>query len=110
MEVNVKTCAKASYMIDSNRHQCCLAENLELNGAPISNLALTESLKYLGIIVAARRIVRLEAVKTKFTEMRIRLNKIIDSPLLTVQKIEAIKIPLLPVLDFILLNADAKVK
>jgi hypothetical protein len=59
MEVNVKKCATASYLIDINRHRYCLAENLELNGAPIDNLILAESLKYLGTIVAARRTVRL---------------------------------------------------
>jgi hypothetical protein len=43
-------------------------------------------------------------------EMRIRPDKIIDSPLLMVQKIDVIKIFLLPMLDFMLLNADASVK
>jgi hypothetical protein len=42
--------------------------------------------------------------------MRIRLEKIIDSPLLTVQKIDAIKTFVLPMLDFIPLNGDVRVK
>jgi hypothetical protein len=110
LEVNVKKCATASYLIDSNRHRCSLAENFELNGAPIPNLTLAESLKYLGTTVAARRTVKLEAVKTKLTEMRTRLAKIIDSPLLAVQKIDAIRTFLLPMLDFMLLNGDVGVK
>jgi hypothetical protein len=110
MEVNVKKCAMASYMTDSNRHRCYLAENLELNGAPIPNLTLAESLKYLGTTVAVTRTVRVEAVKTKLTAMRIRLDKIIDSPLLTVQKIDAMKTFLLQILNFMLLNGDANVK
>jgi hypothetical protein len=86
MEVNVKKCATASYLIDGNRHRCCLAENLTLNGSPIPNLTLTESLRYLGTTVAARRTVKLEATKTKLTEMRIRLEESIDSPLLIVRR------------------------
>jgi hypothetical protein len=110
MEVNVKKCATASYLMDSNRHRCSLAENLKLNGSSIPNLTLAESLKYLGTTVAARRTVKLEAAKTKLLEMRIRLEKIIDSPLLTVQKIDAIKTFVLPMLDFMLLNGDVGVK
>jgi hypothetical protein len=60
--------------------------------------------------VAARRTVKLEAAKMKLSEMRIRLENIIDSPLLTVQKIDATKTFLLPVLDFMLLNGDVGVK
>jgi hypothetical protein len=110
MEVNVKKCATAPYLIDSNRHRCSLAENLGLNGKPIPKRTLAESLKYLGTTVAARRTVKLETAKTKLTEMRVRLAKIIDSPLLTVQKIDAIKTFLLPMLDFMMLNGDVGVK
>jgi hypothetical protein len=110
MEVNVKKCATASYLIDGNRHRCSLAENLKLNGTPIPNITLAESLKYLGTTVAARRTVKLETVKTKFTEVRIRLAKIIDSPLLTVQKIDTIKTFLLPMLDFTMLNGEVGVR
>jgi hypothetical protein len=110
MEVDVKECAPASYLMGSNRHPCSLAENLKLNGASIPNLTLAESLKYLGTTVAARRTVKLEAAKMKLSEMRIRLEKIIDSPLLTVQKIDAIETVVPPLLDFMLLNGDVGVK
>jgi hypothetical protein len=110
MEVNVKRCATVSYIINSNRHRCCLAKNLELSGASIPNLTLAESLKYLGTTIVARRIVRLKAVKTKLMEMRIWLDKIIDSPLLTVQRINAITTFVLPMLDLMLLNGDASIK
>jgi hypothetical protein len=96
--------------MDSNRHRCSLADNLKLNGSSIPNLTLAQSLKYLGTTMAARRTVKLEAAKTKLSEMRIRLEKVIDSPLLTVQKIDAIKTMVLPVLDFMLLNGDVGVK
>jgi hypothetical protein len=110
MEVSVKKCATRSYLMDSNRRHCGLAENLTLNGSSIPNLTLAESLKYLGTNATARPTVKLEAAKTKLSEMRIRLEKIIDSPLLTVQKIDAIKTFVLPMLYFMLLNGDVGVK
>jgi hypothetical protein len=60
--------------------------------------------------VAARKTIKFEATKTKLTEMRIRLEKIIDSAVLIVQKIDAIKTFLLPLLDFMLLDGDVGVK
>jgi hypothetical protein len=54
----------------------------------IPNLTLAQSLKYLGTAIAPRRTVKLEAAETKLTEMKIRLKKIMESPLLT---------PLLPI-------------
>jgi hypothetical protein len=50
--------------------------------------------------------VKLRAAETKLTEMRIRLQKIMESPLLIVQKIDALKSFLLPMIDFMLLNGD----
>jgi hypothetical protein len=99
MEVNVKKCATASYLLDDNRHRCSLREKLKFKGQEIPNLTLGESLKYLGTAIAARRSVKLEAVETKLTEMRVRLKKIMESPLLVVQKIDAVKRFLLPSLD-----------
>jgi hypothetical protein len=106
MEVNVKKCATASYLIDRNRHRCSLARSLMFKGQDIPNLTLAQSLKYLGTAVAARQRVKLEAMMAKFTEMKIRMNKIMESPLLIVQKIDAIKTFILPTLDFAMLNGD----
>jgi hypothetical protein len=106
MEVNVKKCATASYLTDTEGHRCSLAENLEFKNQQIPNLTLAQSLKYLGTPVAARRKVKLEAV----TEMKIRLKKIMESPLLPVQKIDAVKTFILPTLDFMMLNGDVGVK
>jgi hypothetical protein len=110
MEVNVKKCNTASYMEDQNRHRCSLGTPLKLNGKDIPNLTLAQSLKYLGTAVAARRTVKLEAAGTKLTEMKIRLQKVMDSPLLTVQKIHATKTFVLPMIDFIMLNGDVGVR
>jgi hypothetical protein len=106
MEVNVKKCMTASYLIDNHRHRCSLAENLKFNGQDIPNLTLAQSLKYLGTAVAARRKMKLEAMAAKLTEMKIRMKKIMESPLLIVQKIDAIKTFILPSLDFAMLNGD----
>jgi hypothetical protein len=65
-----------------------------------------ESLKHLGTTLATRRTEKVRAAETKLTEMRIRLRKIVESPLLIVQKIKALNTFLLPMIDFMLLNGD----
>jgi hypothetical protein len=79
---------------------------LTFKGQLIPNLTLAQSLKYLGTPVTARKTVKLEAIETKLTEMKIRLKKIAESPLLIVQKIDAMKTFVLPTLDFMMLNGD----
>jgi hypothetical protein len=106
MEVNAKKCATASYLIDSKGHRCSLRESLRFNDQEIPNLTLNQSLKYLGVPLTARRKVKLQAVNEKITEMEILLQKIMESPLLTVQKIDAVKTFLIPSLDFLMLNGE----
>jgi hypothetical protein len=89
-----------------NNHRCSLGQSLEFKGAEIPNLTLAESLKYLGTAVGARRTIKLEAAGAKLSEMRVRLYKIMESQLLTVQKIDAVRTFLLPTLDFMFLNGD----
>jgi hypothetical protein len=50
--------------------------------------------------------VKLEAVMAKLTEIRVRMKKITESPLLIVQKMDAIKTFISPTLDFAMLNGD----
>jgi hypothetical protein len=73
---------------------------------------MAQSLKYLGTAISARRKVRLEAATAKCAEMEmeIRLQKIIGSRLLTVQKINAVKTFLLPTLYFMMSNGDVDKK
>jgi hypothetical protein len=106
MEVNVDKCATASYAMDAQGHRCTIEHPVRIRGQGIRNLTLAQSLKYLGTAVAARRTVKLQAVETKLTEMRVRLRKIMESPLLIVQKVDAVKTFLLPMIDFVLLNGD----
>jgi hypothetical protein len=96
-----RTCLK-----DMNRHRCSLAANLNFKGQPIPNLTLAQLLKYLGTAIAPRRTVRLEATEARLTEMKIPLKKIMESPLLIVQKIDAMKTFVLSMPDFIMLNGD----
>jgi hypothetical protein len=96
MEVNVKKCAVASYMLDEHGHRSSLGELLQLCGNDIPNLTLGQSLKYLGTTVAARRTVKLQVAEAKLSKMRLRLQKIMDSPLLTVQTIDAVNTFVLP--------------
>jgi hypothetical protein len=46
MKVNVKKCATATYLMNSDRHHRSLGENLKLNGSSIPNVSLAKSLKY----------------------------------------------------------------
>jgi hypothetical protein len=110
MEVNSKTCPRALRPIDRKKHRSCLAVNLKFNGWPIPNLTPVESWKYIGTTMSANRTIRLEAAETKLLEMRIQQQEIIDLPLSTVQKSDAIKPLLPPMSDFMLLNGDAGVK
>jgi hypothetical protein len=50
--------------------------------------------------------VKLDAIETKLTEMKIHLKKIMESPLLIVQKIDAVKTFLLLTSNFMMLNGD----
>jgi hypothetical protein len=59
-----------------------------------------------GAAVSARRTVKLAAAQQKISEMKIRIQKILDSPLKTVQKIDAIKTFVPPTLDSTILNGD----
>jgi hypothetical protein len=106
MEVNVAKCATASYLIEGNNHRCTLDQELIFRGQGIPNLTLAQSLKYLGTAISARRKVRLKAAIAKCAEMEMRLQKIIGSRFLTVQKINAMKTFLLQTLDFMMLNSD----
>jgi hypothetical protein len=56
--------------------------------------------------VAARRNVKLQATNVKFDEMKTLSQKIISSPLLTVQKIDAIKTFAITCFDFLMLNVE----
>jgi hypothetical protein len=108
MEVNAGKCATASYGVDQHSHRCSLDIPLQIRGQAIPNLLRAECLKYLGTAIAARRKAKLRPAETKLTKMRIRLQKIMESPLLIVQKIDALKTFLLPMIDFILLNGDIR--
>jgi hypothetical protein len=48
--------------------------------------------------------------ETILTEMKVRMWEIRESPLLTVKKIDAVKIFVLPILDFMMLNGDVRRK
>jgi hypothetical protein len=106
MEVNPSKCVTASYLIDERAHRCCLDRNLVFNEQEIPNLTLAQSIKYLGTAVTARKTVKLKIAEAKCAEMEARLQKIMSSHLLTVQKIDAVKTFLLPSIDFMLLNGE----
>jgi hypothetical protein len=106
MDVNVKKCTTASYLLDQDHHRYSLTQNLKFNNQEIPNLTLNQSIKYLGTALSARRNVKLNATNYKFDEMKVLVHKILNSPLLTVQKIDAIKTFVIPCFDFLMLNGD----
>jgi hypothetical protein len=108
MEVNAGKCATASYSLDQLGDRCSVEISFQIRGQAIPNLSLAESLKYLDTAVAAKRMVKLHPVETRLTEMRIRLQTIMESPLLIVQEIDALKTFFLPMIDFMLLNGDVR--
>jgi hypothetical protein len=61
-----------------------LNECFIFQGEEIPNLITTESMRYLGASIVARRIVKLKLTKFKLEEIDILLGKIISSPLLMV--------------------------
>jgi hypothetical protein len=78
-------------------------------GEEIPNLIMAESMGYLEAPIADRRTVKLKSVKFKLEEMDILLEKILSSPVLTVQKIDAVKTFLLLSIDFLLFNGEVGV-
>jgi hypothetical protein len=60
----------------------------------------------VGVPIAARKTVKLKSAKFKLKEIQVLLGKIMSSPLLIVQKIDVVKIFLLPSIDFFLLNGE----
>jgi hypothetical protein len=63
-------------------------------------------MKHLGASIAARRTLKLKSAKFKLKEMEVSLGKVMPSLPLTVQKIDAVEIFLLPSIDFLLLNGE----
>jgi hypothetical protein len=55
-------------------------------------LTLAQSLKYLGTPVTTELRVKLEAIEAKLNEMQIRLQNMMESPILIVWKIDPMKI------------------
>jgi hypothetical protein len=106
MEVNVSKCATASHVFDEDGRRAFLNTCFKFRGEEIPTLTTAESMRYLDAPISARRSVKLKSVKFKLGEMEILLEKIMASPLLTVQKIDAVKTFLLPSIDFLLLNGE----
>jgi hypothetical protein len=67
---------------------------------------MAHSTKYFSTTVAARRTVILEAAEARLAEMKLWVPRIMGSAFITVEKINAIKTFLVPMLDFMLLNGD----
>jgi hypothetical protein len=110
MEVNVAKCAMLSHLIDGNNHRCTPDQELMFTGQGISNLMMAQLLEYLGIAVSTRGKVRLEAATVKSAEMDIRLQRVIGSRLLMIQKGKVTKISSRLTLHLGILNGDVSKK
>jgi hypothetical protein len=83
-------------MIGEHAIRGSLEEPLQFGGEAIPNLTLTESMKYLGTAVTKRRKPKFKSAEATFNEARTLVMKIMQSPLLTVQKVDAVKTFVLP--------------
>jgi hypothetical protein len=107
MEINVSKCATASYIYDENRRQTYRDGSFQFRGEMIANLTTAESMKYLGVPIVAPRTATPKSAKGQRKERKVLLVKIMSSPVLTMQKIDAVETLLFPSIDFLLMNREA---
>ena len=107
MEVNTKKCFVSSYVKDEQRHRATISE-IYMNGEQVRCLSLDESMQYLGVSVAARRKIRFKNNEAAVETFTATLEKIRKSPLTITQKIHAIRMFLMPTLDYVLLNGEMR--
>ena len=107
MEINTKKCFISSYIRDEERHRATITELL-INNEPVKSLTMEESMQYLGIAVAARRRIRFKNNESAVETFLSTLEKIAQSPLAITQKVHAIRMFLMPTLDYVLLNGEMK--
>lgn len=103
-----KSCSFAYILRDNLR--CGLTRSFMVNNEPIPYVGLDESVRYLGVPVAVRKLTKLKSSSDylmKFTEKAL---KVFNSDLLITQKVHAIKTFLIPSLDFVLSNGQMKIK
>jgi hypothetical protein len=108
--VNVGKSGTSSFVLDENGHRSTLAEPFMFKGEAIPNFTRAQSVKYLGTPVAARRNTKLKSSQEVIQQMVQLHSKIINSRLLIVQKIDAVKTFVLPKLDFLMMNGEVSTK
>jgi hypothetical protein len=69
IEANLSKCVTASDISDENRRWTCLDDSLEFRGEAMPNLRTAESMRYLDVQIAARRMVELKSAKFRPTEL-----------------------------------------
>jgi hypothetical protein len=106
MEINVSKSATASCISDGDRRRTDLGDSFQFRGEAIPQVTIAESMRFLGALIASRRTGKLKSAKFELKEMKILLRKTMSRSLLTVQKINAVKIILLPLTGFLLLNGE----
>ena len=85
-----------------------LSAGFQINGENIPFVGLEDSIRYLGTPVSARKCAKLKTSADYFVKAKNKIEKIIQSDLMIVQKIHAIKTFVIPSLDFILDNGQMK--
>lgn len=100
------------YVFDNiTRRRKHLPENAVLFGdSPIKSTNDTDAFRYLGIINSAHKNSKLRMSGIIEEEFKSKLEAILNSKLMLVQKIHAIKTFLIPRLDFVCLNGQIKAK
>lgn len=93
-----------------DRRRCGLSNSFSVNNEPIPVADLEDTVRYLGAPIAARKGVKLKFASKLIANFKSKIKKIIDSCLLIVQKLHAIKTFIIPTLDFAMLNGQLKCK
>jgi hypothetical protein len=106
IEISMSKCAILSYVYDKNRRRTYRDDIFQFRGEAIPNLTTAESMRYLDALIVGRRTIKLKPAKFRFKEIEILLGTVMSSPLLSVQKRDAVKTFLLPSIDVLLLNGE----
>ena len=85
-----------------------LFSGFNICGEEIPFVGLEESIRYLGTPISARKCAKIKTSAEYFVKAKNKIEKIIQSDLMIVQKIHAIKTFIIPSLDFILENGQMK--
>jgi hypothetical protein len=107
MAVNAKKCCVISSMVNGEGRRQAIERKFAYGGEELPSLETEQSTLYLGSPVGGSRKERAKPAKVRLAAMRDDILKICNSDLITVQKLDALKKFVMPMVDFLLYSGDA---